>query len=131
MSTTDSFPEGASCRPNFGAAGRVRRRNVAIAGAVATLVFLVSAIALDLAWPLRLLVGLPAGAAIVSGLQVVRSTCVAHAATGRIEDESFRTSPVEDAAFLAASRRVAATIWRDGILGSLAVALAAAATAWI
>lgn len=93
------------------------------------MIFLVAALALDLGWPLRLLVGAPAGAAFVSGLQVTRNTCVAHAATGRFEHDDLTTSAVEDAAFLAESRRVARTIWRDGILGAIVVALAAAATA--
>ncbi len=104
---------------------------MAIAGAVLTLLFLGAAIALDLAWPFRLLVAIPAGMALVSGLQVTRNTCVAHAATGRFEHDDLTTSKVEDEAFLAASRKVAATIWRDGFAGSVVVALLAAATAWI
>jgi len=131
VNTTETFAEGASCRPNFSGAGRRRRRNIAIAGVVLTVLFLGAAIALDLWAPLRLLAGVPAGLALVSGLQVRRNTCVAHAATGRFENEDLTTSEVEDAAFLAASRRVAATIWRDGIFGSMVVALAAAATAWV
>ena len=72
---------------------------------------------------------LPAGAALVSGLQVRRNTCVAHAATGVFENEDFSTTKVEEE-FAAASRRVAATIWRDAILGMVVVALLSAATAF-
>jgi len=130
VNSTETFAEGASCRPNFSGPGRKRRRNIAIAGAVLTVLFLGTAIALDLSWPLRLLIAIPAGMAFVSGLQVTRNTCVAHAATGRFENDDFTTSKVEDEAFLAASREVAATIWRDGLAGTAAVALLAAATAW-
>ena len=116
------------CRPNFSAAGRARRLRVAQIGALITVGLLVALVVTDAGWPWRLLVGLPAGAALVSGLQVRRNTCVAHAATGVFENEDFTTTKVEEE-FAAASRRVAATIWRDAVLGMIAVALLSAATA--
>lgn len=120
--------QGAMCRPNFSAAGRARRLRVAQIGALITVGLLVALVVTDAGWPWRLLVGLPAGAALVSGLQVRRNTCVAHAATGVFENEDFTTTKVEEE-FAAASRRVAATIWRDAVLGMIAVALLSAATA--
>lgn len=125
---SDTFPEGATCRPNFSAAGRRRRARVAWAGAVLAVLALAALVALGAPWPWRLLVALPAGAAFVSGLQVRRNTCVAHARTGRFENEDFTTTKV-DAAFAAASRRVAAGIWRDALgLTALVAALSAATT---
>lgn len=98
--------------------------------AVIAVALLAVMIGLDVAWPLRLLVGLPAGGAFISGLQVTRNTCVAHAATGSFEGEDMKLTKV-DAVFAEASRKVARTIWRDGALGALAVALFAAATAFV
>ncbi len=123
-----ALEEGGSYRPNFGAAGRRRRARVAWAGAALAVACFVVLVAIDASWPLRLLVGLPAGAAFVSGLQVRRNTCVAHASSGVLENEDLSTTRV-DAAFAEASRRVAATIWRDGLLGTALVAVASAATA--
>ena len=122
--------EGAMCRPNFSAAGRRRRTRIAIFGAVLALVTLAALIAVGAWWPLRLLVALPAGLALVSGLQVRRNTCVAHAATGTFENEDFSRKRVDEA-FAAASRRVAATIMRDGMIGSAVVGLLSAATAFV
>jgi hypothetical protein len=127
---SETVDEGAMCRPNFSAAGRKRRTLVAqIAGALAV-VLLVSLVAVDAWWPLRLLVALPAGAAFVSGLQVRRNTCVAHAATGSFENEDMTLTKVDEA-FAAASRRVASTIWRDSVLGMIVVAALSAATAFL
>lgn len=123
-----AYEEGATCRPNFGAAGRKRRRMVAIVGAVTAVALLGAMVALELGWAWRLLVGVPAGMALISGLQVTRNTCVKHAMSGEIEDEELRTTKA-DAALAEASRKVAATIWRDGLLGTVASALLAAATA--
>jgi len=91
---------------------------------------LIAVMALDAAWPWRLLVALPAGMAFVSGLQVRRNTCVAHAATGVFENEDMTTTKVDEE-FAAASRRVASTIWRDSLIGMTLVAALAAATAFL
>lgn len=119
--------EGASCRPNFGAAGRRRRRNVAIGGALVALALFVGLVAVGASGPTRLLVALPATLAAISGLQVRRNTCVAHAATGSFEHDDFSLTRV-DAAFATASRKVAATIYRDGLLTGVGVAVLAAAS---
>ena len=115
---------------NFSAAGRRRRRSVAIASAVIALGLLAVMVYLDVSWPFRLLVGLPAGGAFISGLQVTRNTCVAHAATGSFENDDMSLTKA-DQVFAEASRKVAATIWRDGALGAIAVAALAAATAFV
>jgi hypothetical protein len=130
MSTEEAFPEGASCRPNFSAAGRRRRTRVAQVGAVLAVVLFVGLVATDAAWVWRLLVALPAGAAFVSGLQVRRNTCVAHARTGSFENEDMSITKVDEV-FAAASRKVAAGIWRDSLLGMALVALLSAATAFV
>lgn len=130
VSDSESYAEGAVCRPNFSGPGRRRRRNVAIAGAIAAPILLVTLIALDTPWWLRPLVAVPVGMAVISGLQVRRNTCVAHAAAGTFEDEAMRAHRVE-AEVAAASRRVAATIVRDGVAAALIAGLLAAATAWI
>ena len=127
---SEDIVTGAQCRPNFSAAGRRRRTRVAQVGAVLTIAGLAAVIALDAAWPWRLLVALPAGMALVSGLQVRRNTCVAHAATGVFENEDMTTTKVEEE-FAAASRRVAATIWRDSVIGMALVAALSVATAFV
>lgn len=118
---TELIVQGAACRPNFGAAGRRRRTQVAIAmGVVACGLFLGFQV-FHVAWPVRLLVGLPAAAGLISYLQVRRNTCVAHAATGSVEGEDFTLTKAE-AQFAEASRKVAKTIYRDGVLGGLMAA---------
>ena len=119
--------EGAACRPNFSAAGRKRRTQIAWAGIIFSFALLVALLVIDASWQLRLLVGLPAAMAAITGLQVRRNTCVAHAMAGTFENEDFSTTKV-DAAFAAASKKVAATIYRDGLLTGAGVALLAAAT---
>ncbi len=127
---SEDLAMGASCRPNFSGAGRRRRRNVAIGAAITAVVMLVAFIALDVAWPIRLLLGVPVGGALISELQVRRNTCVAHAATGVFENEDLSTTKVDEE-FAAASRKVATTIWRDGVLGAIAAALISAALAFV
>ena len=121
---------GASCRPNFSGAGRRRRRNVAIVLAIVAVVMLGAFVALDVAWPIRLLLGVPVGGAVISELQVRRNTCIAHAATGVFENEDMSTTKVEEE-YAAASRKVAATIWRDGLIAAAAGAALSAAIAFV
>jgi hypothetical protein len=121
---------GGFCRPNFSGAGRRRRQWAAVAAAVLSVLTLAALILLDAGWPVRLLLGLPVGGAVVAALQVRRNTCVAHAATGVFENEDLSTTKVEDA-IAAESRRVAATIWRDGILAAALAASLGAASAWL
>lgn len=127
---TAAIAEGASCRPNFSAAGRRRRKNVAIGAAVFAVALLGALIAADTSWAVRLVVALPAMVAAISGLQVSRNTCVAHAATGSFEHEDFSLTKVDEV-FAAASRRVAATIYRDGVLTGVVAGALAAATSFI
>lgn len=103
---------------------------VAYAGAALSLTLFAVMLALDTSWSTRLWVGLPVGITLVSGLQVVRNTCVAHAAAGVFEHDDFRTTKVDEET-AAASRRVAATIWRDAVLGAVAASLIGAATGWL
>lgn len=124
---SETVVEGAVCQPNFSAAGRRRRTQFAWIGAISAVVLLAVLLWIDAPWPLRLLVGLPAAVGITSGLEVRRNTCVLHAAAGTFEGDDFRRKRVE-AEIAAASRRVAAGIWRDGAIGAALVALASAAT---
>lgn len=122
--------EGAACRPNIGAAGRRKRRRVAIIAAVVTVIGFVMAMLLHMPALLRMLVELPAFMAVLCALQVTRNTCVAHAATSSIEGEDFSLTKA-DAEFAAASKKVAATIYRDAGLAAAVVAALAYASAWV
>lgn len=127
---SEAIVEGAACRPNFSAAGRKRRKNVAIISGVVAVVGLVAAIALNVPPLLRLLVALPAMFSVICGLQVTRNTCVAHARTGSIEGEDFSLTKA-DAEFAAASKRVAATIMRDGVIAGIVFGVVAVGTGWL
>jgi hypothetical protein len=116
---------GAACRANISGPGRRRRTRVAAVLGVLTFVLLVGMVLTGTRAPWRLLVGLPAAAAVMTGLQVRRNTCVAHAAAGTFEHEDFSVTKVE-AEFAAASRKVAGTIARDAVLVGVAVAVIAA-----
>lgn len=116
----------AACKPNFSGAGRRRRRQIGIVLAVGAVTLAVAFAVLRVAWYTRLLLFLPVVGAAISLLQVSRNTCVAHAAAGTFEHEDFSTTKQSDQD-AAASRRVAATIYRDAVLlGAMAAALAAA-----
>lgn len=121
----DAVIEGPVCRANFSSSGRRRRKRIAIAAAVFSVALLGAMVFAGARWELRLLVGLPAMTAAISGLQVRRNTCVAHAAAGTFEHEDFSTTKV-DAALAEASRKVARTIYRDGLLTGVGAALVAA-----
>lgn len=127
MNTTAS--EGMVCKTNISPWGRRMRRNAGIGIAVVGVVLLGTLIAVDAAWWIRLVMFVPGAAFFITTLQLTRNTCVMHAAQGVEEtDEVGKTRPAapDD---VAASRRVARTIYRDGALGGLAVALVSAATA--
>lgn len=117
-----------ACRANIGASGH-RLRTTASA-----LIFVVAAallgwmVAAHVPAPWRLLLFFPVALGSVVGLQARRHTCVAMAVKGVLENEDFSTTPVEEE-FARASRRVAATILRDGVLIGIAGALLGAATA--
>ncbi len=115
-----------SCTPNISSSGRRRRRGVGYVAAVFSVVLTLAFIVTRAAWFVRLVVLAPAALSAVGFLQASRGTCIAHAATGKIEHEDFSTTkaPAEE---LATSRVVAAGIRRDALLvGLLAAALAAA-----
>jgi hypothetical protein len=117
-----------ACRPNFSAAGRRRRRTIAVGLALSSVALLIAGVALGASAWARAAVGLPLGFAALVGLQVKRNTCVAHAAAGTFEHDDFSTSRVE-AEQAAASRRVARSIYRDAALSGLAAGLLGYATA--
>lgn len=114
--------------PNIGRRGRRRRAMLAMAAGAAAVALLVTAIATGLPWTARLAVFFPAAIAAGSALQVRRRTCVRHAAFCTIEHDrgpATAANPVD----AAASRRVAATIVRDGALIGLVVAVLSALSA--
>jgi hypothetical protein len=117
-----------ACKPNFGAAGRRRRRVIFAVFAVISLGAAVLIVTTRAAWPLALLMFFPVSAATGAGLQLRRNTCVERARAGTSELEDFTTVPAspEDAA---ASRRVAATIRRDAIIAGALASVAAAVVA--
>ena len=115
------------CVANIGKAGRVRRSRV---GSVLVLLALGIAgwfIATHAPWFVRLSVFLPATAAAISLLQVSRNTCVAMAAKSVRENEDFTYTPVEKV-LADASRKVASSIYRDGLLIGVGAALITALT---
>jgi hypothetical protein len=129
-----SFPQpdvAVACRPNISPAGVRRRRRFGQVGVGLALAVAAVTIALHAPWWARgVAVFLPGAGGAVSWLQATRLTCVAHAARGTFEHDDFTTTrqSAEDAA---ASRRVAATIRRDGALIGLGMAALAASTAWL
>jgi hypothetical protein len=127
----DSQVQGAavSCRPNFSGPGRRRRRIIAAALALVSLAVFVGLVAAHASAWVRLLVALPAASASLVGLQVRRNTCLAHAATGTFEHDDFSTTKVE-AAFAEASRRVARSIYRDGLLIGVVAGVLGFVSAW-
>ncbi len=127
---SEAVASGAVCKPNISRAGRVRRTRFGYGAIVVALGLFAAGVGLHWAWWLRALVFLPAAMAAVSLLQVSRNTCVAHAATGMFEHDDFSTTKQRDED-AAASRRVAATIYRDAIGIGVAVAFVAAATAFV
>lgn len=126
----DTFPEGTTCRPNFSASGRKRRTVASWVFGGITLGLLGLALALHVSWWWRALVAIPAMMTVITGLQVRRNTCVAHARMGTIEHEDFSTTKAAEEE-LRASRHVAATIYRDGVLAGVTVGLLAAASTFL
>ena len=117
----------AVCRPNISGAGWRRRTRIGYLAVMVTLLLLGVLLATGASWYWRALLGLPAGLAAVSLLQVRRNTCVARAAEGTFEHDDFsRTKAPDDD--VAASRRVAAGIRRDSALIALAAAVLCALT---
>lgn len=123
-------PAAAACRPNFSGPGRRRRRKVALGAGVVGVGMLAALVLTGSPASARALVALPFAAAALTGLQVTRNTCVAHAAAGTFEHEDFSTTKV-DAAFAEASRKVARTILRDGVLVGLLAGALGYASAWV
>jgi hypothetical protein len=121
----EGMTTAATCTPNFTGPGRRRRLRFAQGALGFSLLLLVGLALTDAPWFARLGVALPAAMGAISFLQVRRNTCVARAAEGTIEHEDFSTTRAPEAE-LAASRRVAGTIVRDGVLiGATAGALGA------
>lgn len=131
MSTVpESVDSSAMCAANIGAAGRRRRLRVGTVVAVLCLGLLGYFIGVRAPWYMRLALFLPAAGAGIALLQVSRKTCVAMARMGVVENEDFSYTKVNDA-LAAASRRVAATIFRDGILIGVAAAGVGALTSLV
>jgi hypothetical protein len=118
------------CRPNISRAGRIRRTRIGYGMVGFGLVLFAVTLGLHAAWWARALVFLPAMMAAITLLQVSRNTCVAHAAKGTFEHDDFSTTPQSDED-AAASKRVAATIYRDAFGIGLVSAFVAAATAFV
>lgn len=110
----ETAASGPVCQPNFSAAGRKRRTQAAVVMAVVTVATFATLTVFHAAWWWRALVGLPAMMTVITGLQVRRNTCVAHARTGTFEHDDFSTTKVSEE-LNRASKAVAATIYRDGV----------------
>ena len=119
-----------ACTPNISPRGIARRKRGAVGAALITVALFAALAIMDVAWPVRLIVFLPAAAGAVGWFQARRNTCVARARQGTFEHDDFSTTPAAPAD-VAASRRVASGILRDAVLVGLAAAAAGAASAFI
>ena len=112
---------------NIGPA-EIRRRQVgAVIGTIVTIVVAAAIFALGLPHPVRLLIGLPAAAAIVGWLQAVLRFCVGFARLGVFNFGDI--GPMEhiaDAAAHRADQRRAAQMIGVSLLGGLAIGIVAA-----
>jgi hypothetical protein len=120
--------DGALCIPNISGPGRTRRRRVAAVLYGLSALSLVLLVANDASGVARAFVGAPFAGATISYLQVTRNTCIAHASAGTIEGDDFSTTRAPEDQN-AASKRVARTIVRDGVLLGVVASVIAAATA--
>jgi hypothetical protein len=127
---SESVGDYAVCKPNISGPGRVRRLRAGWVLAVVSLVWAAALIALHTSSTWRLSLFFPTQAAATTFFQVTRNTCVAHALQGTFEHADFSKTKVDEAD-AAASRRVAFTIYRDGILIGLICAALAAASAFL
>ena len=119
-------PASNACTPNIAPSGIRRRRRfgyqlagLSAAAAGAGMIFQVP-------WAARSLIFFPAAMSAIGFLQANRNTCVMRAREGTLEHDDFSTeaAPALD---VAASRRVAAVIYRDALLiGAVAGAIAIA-----
>jgi hypothetical protein len=125
---SEAVGEYAVCKPNISGPGRVRRLRAGWLLMGVSLAWAAALMVLHTAWYVRLSLFLPALATATTLLQVTRNTCVAHALQGTFEHEDFSKTRVDDAD-AAASRRMARSIYRDGISIGLACAALAAASA--
>jgi hypothetical protein len=114
-----------ACAPNYSSSGRRRRTQLAWFWTVVAVVGLTVIYITQPAQHLRALIFIPASGAAVAWLQVRRNTCVSRARHGLFERDDYSTVP-QSPADANASRKVAATVVRDGILIGVAAALAAA-----
>ena len=126
----DNTVSGATCRPNFSAAGRKRRTMAAWVMGLATVGLFATALVLGAGVWWRALVAVPAMMTTITGLQVRRNTCVAHARMGPFEHEDFSTTKADERD-LVESRKVAASIYRDGLLTGALVGLLGAGSAFL
>jgi hypothetical protein len=117
----------ADCIPNFSPAGRVRRWTIAIGGGAIGAAVLGLCILTKAPWFARSMVVVPMSVGFGSFLQVSRGTCVVHARHGTFEHDDMSVT-LADPATVAASRRVAATIYRDAVVFGVVCAALAAAT---
>ena len=130
MSTLEESASSPAMCANIGVAGRRRRTRVGTVVVVLSIGLLAYFIGIRAPWYARLALFVPAAGAGIALLQVSRKTCVAMAKMGVVENEDFSYTKVNDA-LAAASRRVAATIYRDGLLIGVAAAGFSALTALV
>lgn len=121
-------PEYASCRPNISPGAMKRRRIASLVMGLVSVGLLVASVAFHWPWYGRVWVGLAVGVTVMTYLQVVRHTCIARAADGTFENDDGSRTPMVDAE-VAASRRVAASIRRDGALAGVCAAVLAGVSA--
>lgn len=126
MSATARDP----CTPNISPAGRRRRRRIGLQCAGLSVAATGAGLIFRAPWAARAVVFFPAAISAIGYLQASRNTCVMRARQGTLEHDDFTTEPAP-AVDVAASRRVARSIYRDALLVGVAAAAIAAATALV
>jgi len=115
---------------SVGKAGRQLRTRAGSVIVVVTLGLLGWMVYAGAPWYARLAIFLPAMAAGLTLLQVTRHTCVRMAGLGVYENEDMSHTKVSEA-LAAASRKTAATIYRDAALIGTGAAAVSALTVFI
>jgi hypothetical protein len=100
---------------NIGRKGRRMRMRIGVIQAVIAVVLLGGLMVAGVPWGWRLLAALPAMGAAIGILQARRSVCVAHAASGKREDDEMNLSTL-DVSMSAAIKAQARGIWSDAAL---------------
>jgi hypothetical protein len=108
-----------ACKTNISPAGRRRRATLGKQSLIVSVALLVVLVVMRVSWYWGLVLFFPVALSAINFFQVRRNTCVARAKEGTFEHDDFSTTKAPDDEVVA-SRAVAATITRDGLLIGIA-----------